>query len=143
MLDDNVRVLGRRINDLEIENTDKKDKIRTLKKQLETQQMELDSIYDTQSKAREDLDAQITRTVDLKDQEIRRLKTERQNAELKRETEGDHLKTQHKHELEMIQDKVQTALAKKKEVIEQLGEELRLKDLQIMKLKDLMQKQRA
>ena len=52
MLDDNVRVLGRRINDLEIELSDKKDKIKTLKKQCEDLQSELDGIWDAQSKTR-------------------------------------------------------------------------------------------
>ena len=42
----------------------------------------------------------------------------------------------------MIQDKVQAALIKKKEVIDALSEELRLKDLQISKLRDMMDKQR-
>ena len=52
------------------------------------------------------------------------------------------LKTQNKNELEMIQDKVQAALVKKKEVIDALAEELRLKDLQISKLREMMDKQR-
>ena len=52
------------------------------------------------------------------------------------------IKSQNKHELAMIQDKVQATLIKKKEVIDTLAEELRLKDLQIGKIREMMDKQR-
>ena len=52
------------------------------------------------------------------------------------------IKTQNKNELELIQEKVAAAMNKKKEVIEELTEELRLRDLQVMKLKEMMDKQR-
>jgi len=42
----------------------------------------------------------------------------------------------------MIQEKVGVAMSKKKEVIDQLTEELRLRDLQIVKLRDVMERQR-
>jgi len=41
----------------------------------------------------------------------------------------DHIRQQNKVELENIQDKVHAAMTKKKETIEQLGEEIRLRDL--------------
>jgi hypothetical protein len=42
----------------------------------------------------------------------------------------------------MIQEKVQSALGKKKEVVETLLEELRIKDVHILKLKDVIDRQR-
>ena len=50
------------------------------------------------------------------------------------------MRNQSKHDLEIIQDKVAIAMDKKKEIINQLQEEIHLKDLQIVKLKDLMDK---
>ena len=44
--------------------------------------------------------------------------------------------------MENIQEKVSAAMNKKKEVIEQLTEELRLRDLQVVKLREVMEKQR-
>jgi hypothetical protein len=40
----------------------------------------------------------------------------------------------------MIQEKVQLAMQKKKEIIETLHDEIKLKDLQIAKLKEMMDK---
>ena len=42
----------------------------------------------------------------------------------------------------MIQEKVAAAMQKKKEIIETLHDEIRLKDLQVTKLKDMLEKQR-
>ena len=52
------------------------------------------------------------------------------------------IKTQNKQDLETIQEKVGAAMNKKKEVIDQLTEELRLRDLQIVKLREVMERQR-
>ena len=46
MLDENLRVLSRRINDMEVELTDKKEKIRNLEKANIDVQSRLDSIHD-------------------------------------------------------------------------------------------------
>ena len=62
--------------------------------------------------------------------------------EHKAQTELDNAKERHRQELELIQEKVQAALNKKKEVIENLQEELRIKDLHIAKLKEVMDRQR-
>ena len=78
--------------------------------------------------------------MDEKEKEMRRLREEKQQIQHRADAEMELLKTQNKNELEMIQDKVQAALIKKKEVIDALLEELRLKDLQINKLRDMMDK---
>ena len=46
MLDENLRVLSRRMNDLEIELADKKDKITTLERVNVSTKAELDKIYE-------------------------------------------------------------------------------------------------
>ena len=43
--------------------------------------------------------------------------------------EVEQLKNQNKNDLEMLQDKVQSAMAKKKEIIDALHEENKVKDL--------------
>lgn len=49
MLDENLRVLSRRMNDLEIELSDKKDKIKTLERANVQSTSELEKIYDEQT----------------------------------------------------------------------------------------------
>ena len=46
MLDENVRVIYRRVHDMEIELTDKKDKIRQLERTNAETQNQLDCIYE-------------------------------------------------------------------------------------------------
>ena len=58
----------------------------------------------------------------------------------KHKAEVELIRQQNKQDLETIQDKVAAAMNKKKEVIEQLNEELRLRDLQIVKLREVMEK---
>ncbi len=62
--------------------------------------------------------------------------------EHKHKSEIDSLKLSNKSELEVIEDKIKQALAKKHEMILQLNEELRMKDMQIEKLKVMLDKQR-
>ena len=74
--------------------------------------------------------------------EIRKLKQELQDREHQYQLEIDQLKSQNKNDLEMIQDKVQSAMSKKKEIIDSLHEEIKIKDLQIIKLKEMLERQR-
>ena len=142
MLDENLRVLSRRMNDMEIELTDKKEKVKTLERANVQTQVQFDCIYEEQTNIRQDFEKQMRQTLDAKEKEMRRLREEKQQIQHKADAEMELLKTQNKNELEMIQDKVQAALIKKKEVIDALAEELRLKDLQINKLREMMDKQR-
>jgi AAA+ superfamily predicted ATPase len=79
MLDDNMRVLGRRVNDLEIDLNDKKDRIKVMRNQNEELQVKLDSIYEEQAASRQNLEKQMMNALEMKDQDIRRLQSERQN----------------------------------------------------------------
>ena len=80
--------------------------------------------------------------MDDKDRELRRIKEDAQNRQNRADNEIEMIKIQNKGELELIQDKVAAAMNKKKDVIDELTEELRMKDLQIVKLKEIMDKQR-
>ena len=142
MLDENLRVLGRRTNDMEIELADKKDKVMTLERANVQSKAELDSIYDEQTQIRVELEQQMRLRIDEKDKDLRKVKEDAQERRNKTEAEIEMLKIQNRNELELIQEKVAAAMNKKKDVIEELTEELRLKDLQVMKLKEMMDKQR-
>ena len=56
MLDENLRVLSRRLNDLEIELSDKKDKCITMERAHISTKAELDKIYDEQTQIRVELE---------------------------------------------------------------------------------------
>ena len=73
---------------------------------------------------------------------MRRIREEAQQFKHKHESDVEMMKQSSKNDLETIQEKVAAAMNKKKEVIEQLTDELRLRDLQIAKLREVMEKQR-
>ena len=52
MLDENLRVLSRRMNDLEIELADRKDRMRTMERNNDQTKNELDVIYEEQTQIR-------------------------------------------------------------------------------------------
>lgn len=74
MLDENLRVLSRRMNDLEIEISDKKDKIKTLERANVQSTSELEKIYDEQSQIRVELEKSMRQRIDEKDRDLRRAK---------------------------------------------------------------------
>ena len=142
MLDENLRVLTRRMNDLEIELADKTDKMRTMERNNSQTKTELDCIYEEQTQVRVNMEKEMRMRIDEKDKEVRRVREEAQTLRNKHEGEIEMIKAQNKSDMENIQERVSTAMNKKKEVIEQLTEELRLRDLQVVKLREVMEKQR-
>ena len=78
MLDENLRVLTRRMNDLEIENADKTDKLRTVERAGSQTQVELDCIYEEQTQIRLEMEKQMRLRIDDKDKEVRRIREEAQ-----------------------------------------------------------------
>lgn len=129
MLDDNLRVLGRRINDLELDLQDKKDKMEKMENEKFEIAEKLAMANSTHDGIRSEIEEEMNFRVDQKEREIRSLKQKIQDQEHKFEMESESLKTQNKNDLEMIQEKVQLAMAKKKEIIEALHDEIKLKDL--------------
>ena len=106
MLDENLRVLGRRINDLEIDLEDKKDKM----KKMENEKFELNEklafANSQQDGLRSEIEEEMKFRVDQKEREIRKLKEKIQDQEHHFEMETEQLRNQNKNDLEMIQDKV-------------------------------------
>lgn len=80
--------------------------------------------------------------IDEKERQMRKLYDELQQKEHQYTLEIEQLKNANKHDLEMIQEKVQAAMGKKKEIIDALHEEIRMKDLQVIKLKEMLDRQR-
>ena len=142
MLDENLRVLTRRMNDLEIELADKTDRMRTMERNNTQTKTELDCIYEEQTQVRLDMEKEMRLRIDEKDKEVRRVREEAQTLRNRHEGEIEMIKAQNKSDMENIQEKVSAAMNKKKEVIEQLTEKLRLRDLQVVKLREVMEKQR-
>ena len=58
------------------------------------------------------------------------------------EIEGNRLKREHRTEIEEVEDKVKRAMMKKDEVIQRLKDEIQIKETQVYKYKELLQKQR-
>ena len=52
-----------------------------------------------------------------------------QEAEHKHKLEVEEIQSKNRNDLELIQQKIQAALAKKKEIIDSLHDELKMKDL--------------
>ena len=102
MLDENLRVLSRRMNDLEIEISDKKDKIKTLERANVQSTSELEKIYDEQSQIRIELEKSMRQRIDEKDRDLRRAKEDAQNRLSKADNEIEMIKIQNKNELELI-----------------------------------------
>ena len=67
MLDENLRVITRRINDLEIENADKTDKLRTAERSNSQTKTELDCIYEEQTQIRLEMEKQMRQRIDEKE----------------------------------------------------------------------------
>ena len=87
MLDDNLRVLSRRMNDLEIELADRKDKMRNLEHNSDKTKNELDVIYEEQTLIRQDMEKEMRSRIDEKDKDVRRVREESQSLRHKHEAE--------------------------------------------------------
>ena len=83
MLDDNLRVLSRRMNDIEIEHADTKDKNRTLERANANFQAEIDGMYEQQTQIRTELERTMRQRFDDKEKELRRAKEDAQNKQHK------------------------------------------------------------
>lgn len=85
MLDDNLRVLTRRMNDLEIELADKKDKIQTMERAHASTKAELSNFNERSEQVKSSIENQYMQALDEKDAELRKIREELQ-------------KMQHRHE---------------------------------------------
>ena len=80
--------------------------------------------------------------LETKERNSRKLREQIQNLEHKHRSEIESMKLAKQQELEMIEAKIKQALSKKNEDIGSLNEEVRLRDMQIEKLKLMLDKQR-
>lgn len=76
MLDENLRVLGRRINDLELELEDKKDQNKALQNELDLQKQMLNKVSNKNDTVREEIQEEMNIKFEEKLKEIRILKQE-------------------------------------------------------------------
>jgi predicted nucleic acid-binding Zn-ribbon protein len=74
MLDDNLRVLGRRINDLELEIESKKEKIEKLEQEKFDLSEKLSITNSQQDEIRSEIEEEMKFRIDQKEREIRKLK---------------------------------------------------------------------
>lgn len=71
MLDENLRVLSRRINDLELDIESKKEKIQLLEGQQFGQNEELAKARSEQENVRQEIEAEMRVKIEAKDREVR------------------------------------------------------------------------
>lgn len=76
MLDENLKVLARRINDLEIELEEKKQKVSTLISEKQALQNSLSEVHKRQDKLSSEREEELNFKYDLKLKELRILKEE-------------------------------------------------------------------
>lgn len=81
MLDDNLRVLGRRINDLELELEDKKEKMTRLESEKFEANEHLSRAHSQQDAVRREIEEEMRHKIDERDRQIRKLTDELQQRE--------------------------------------------------------------
>ena len=91
---------------------------------------------------RNQVEDEIRGEVEQKEREARKLREQIQQIEHKHRGEVESMKLAKQQELDVIEEKIKLALAKKHEIIQTLQEETRLKDMQIEKLRGMLDKQR-
>lgn len=75
MLDENLRVLSRRINDLELDIESKKERIQQLEGQQFGQNEELAKARTEQETLRQEVESEMRARIDAKEREVRSLRT--------------------------------------------------------------------
>jgi hypothetical protein len=143
MLDENFRTMSRRVQDLETELSDKTDKLEVLQSHHETNQQQVNRIYDAHEQKTQRLEKQYLEKLEEKEREVRKCRIELQQHEHQVKLVEEQCNERHRQEIDVIQDKVQQALIKKRQQVEQLQEELRVKEIHVIKLKEVIDKQRA
>lgn len=74
MLDDNLRVLGRRISELELEIIDRQDKLGVSEKARREAEDRLLGVHDQQSKLRNQVEDEMREEIENKERESRKLR---------------------------------------------------------------------
>ena len=142
MLDDNLRILGRRVSELELECQDRADKLSQSDKMRLELQYRLSQVHEKEQKVRDELEDEVRLQLLEKEKELRKAREQIADTESKHSAEIEQMKIGKQQDLEIIEEKIRQAMAKKTQIIESLVEESRLKEVQIEKLRAMMDKQR-
>ena len=142
MLDDNLRILGRRVSELELECQDRADKLAQSDKMRLELQYRLSQVHEKEQKVRDELEDEVRLQLLEKEKELRKAREQIADTESKHRAEIEQMKIGKQQDLEIIEEKIRQAMAKKTQIIESLVEESRLKEVQIEKLRAMMDKQR-
>lgn len=140
MLDDNLRVLGRRVSELELECQDKADKLAQSDKMRLELQYRLSQVHEKEQKVRDELEDEVRLQLLEKEKELRKAREAITEIEGKHRAEIEQMKLGKQQDLEIIEEKIRQAMAKKTSIIESLVEESRLKEVQIEKLRAMLDK---
>lgn len=92
MLDDNLRVLGRRINDLELELEDKKEKMAQAESEKFAINEELSKAHKYQDSVRREIEEEMRDKINEKERQIRKLHDDLQQREHEYTLETEQLK---------------------------------------------------
>jgi multidrug resistance efflux pump len=141
-MDENVESLTRRFYDLELELTSCRDQLAQAQKDNRELRTQLGGIGRETAKKVAEVEEELNHQIAKKERELVRAREELERREAEWRAEQEREKQVHRGQIDVIQDKVEQALAKKRTTIDQLVEELKLKDLQVQKLKALLDKQR-
>ena len=142
MLDDNLRILGRRVSELEMECQDRADKLAQSDKMRLELQYRLSQVHEKEQKVRDELEDEVRLQLLEKEKELQKARDQIGEIESKHRAEIEQMKLGKQQDLEIIEEKIRQAMAKKTSIIESLVEESRLKEVQIEKLRAMLDKQR-
>ncbi|CDW86542.1 UNKNOWN [Stylonychia lemnae] len=141
-LDDNLSVLTKRFYDMELEITSLKEKLANSEKDRNSLVDKLNSIYREQQQLRNEVEDDLRLQIDEKERELRKMREEVMTIEHRHKGEQERDKLNHKNQIDLIHSKVEQVLAKKRDEIAALEQDLKMKDIQIEKLKVMLDKQR-
>jgi hypothetical protein len=105
-------------------------------------QYRLSQVHEREQKVRDELEDEVRLQLLEKEKELRKAREQAAEAESRHRGEIEQMKIGKQQDLEVIEEKIRQAMAKKSQIIESLVEESRLKEVQIEKLRAMMDKQR-
>jgi len=117
MLDENLKIIGRRVAELETEVGDLKDKLVHSERERKELQNRMGGIYKEQEQIRLQSEDELRDRIEDKDKEIRKYKETIENMDHLHKSEVEGIKAKNKNDLDILDEKVKEALVKKNESI--------------------------
>lgn len=106
VLDDQLQMSQTRVQVLESDIVEKNKRLMKLERSAGEQSNQVDLIYEDQDRKLQDLELQFRHRIELKDADIRKLKTEIQGVQNKQVVELEKIRDKHRIEVTQIQEKV-------------------------------------